>query len=95
MVGGGITKQGFSFGKITVICVILPWALGYTAQAGRGLEFGNSRQVMVGEGPAASGAPMSSPGSPHIHNSGRLAALNGSGRNRSGCPGCAKAHGGL
>lgn len=82
MAGGGIIKQGFPFGKVTVVC---SWALGDTAQAGSGLEFGAGRQVMAGEGPA-SGALTCFPGSPHTHSSGRLAALNGSGRNRSGCP---------
>lgn len=91
MVEGGRIKQSFSFGKVTVV---LPWVLGDTAQAGRGLECGTSRQVTADEGPA-SGALRNFPGSPRTHSSGRLAALNGSGRNRSGCPGCAKARGGL
>lgn len=67
--------------------------VGDTDQAGRCLEFEDSRQVTVGEGPA-SGALTYFPGSPRIHSSGRRAALNGSGRSRSGCPGCAAAHGG-
>lgn len=87
-------KQGFSFGKVTIV---FPWAPGSCRRyrpgwQGPGIQ--DSRQVMVGEG-SASGAPMCFPGSPHIHSSGRRAALNGSGRNRPVCPGCAVAHGAL
>lgn len=59
--------------------------MGDTDQAGRCLELEDSRQVTVGEGPASE-AQTCFPGSPRIHNSGRPAAPNGSGRNRSGCP---------
>nr|KAF6455142.1 coiled-coil domain containing 200 [Rousettus aegyptiacus] len=47
-------------------------------QAGRCLEFGDSREVTAGESPA-SGPPTCFPGSPRIRSSGRRPALNGSG----------------
>lgn len=82
---GGSDKAGFFLWQSHYGPTGHHGVVGGTDQAGRRRELEDSRRVTVGERPA-SGAQTCFPGSPHIHSSGRPAARNGSGRNRSGCP---------
>jgi len=85
MVWGGYDKTGFFLWQSHYGPTGHHGVVGSIDWAGRRLELESSGQVTAGERPA-SGAQTCFPCSPHIHSSGRPAARNGSGRNRSGCP---------